>query len=497
MKFNEKLQFLRKEKHLSQEALADMLNVSRQSVSKWESGQAYPEMEKLVALCKIFNCKLDDLTNDEVDETEILKKKNHFDIVVSTIVDFINDSINAIKNMSFREIVRLTIEMVLVIICLAIIKIPAGYINDAVQELLFNFGRVGHFLANVFESIVNLAAVIFVILVLFYSFKKRCTDRFSKINTNEEVIVKMNEKEVKKEEVREAKSDSLESFTYVVLILVKIFVGFISIPALFTFISLCFGFGMSIVMLLEGILYFFIPLGILGCLMLNIIYLDIVIRFIASKKISAKNILITFGLSILMLVLATSIGAREITNTKYLSDIPEKYTSSLTTKEEIYDMQDDLMVHGNIIEYVPDESLSDKVKVEISYYDKYTSAKIEKVEKNIFAEEIHLNNNQIKSFIKLVKETFREKKLFDYSELFNIKIRITTSSSNIAKIEENINKGYVEEMEYEMNSIEKQLEEQEIAYDNLQEENEKLQEENQELRSKLDTYNETLKSLTE
>ena len=52
-------------------------------------------------------------------------------------------------------------------------------------------------------------------------------------------------------------------------------------------------------------------------------------------------------------------------------------------------------------------------------------------------------------------------------------------------------------MEYEMNSIEKQLEEQEIAYDNLQEENEKLQEENQELRSKLDNYNETLKSLTE
>ena len=160
-------------------------------------------------------------------------------------------------------------------------------------------------------------------------------------------------------------------------------------------------------------------------------------------------------------------------------------------------MQDDLMVHGNIIEYVPDESLSDKVKVEISYYDKYTSAKVEKEENNIFAEEIHLNNDQIKNFIKLVKETFREKKLFDYSELFNIKIRITTSSSNISKIQENINKGYVEEMEYEMNSIEKQLEEQEIAYDNLQEENEKLQEENQELRSKLDTYNETLKSLTE
>ena len=47
MKFNEKLQKLRKEKGMSQEALADELGVSRQAVSKWENGQVYPETEKL------------------------------------------------------------------------------------------------------------------------------------------------------------------------------------------------------------------------------------------------------------------------------------------------------------------------------------------------------------------------------------------------------------------------------------------------------------------
>ena len=46
MKFNEKLIKLRKEKGLSQEGLADKLDVSRQSVSKWESGQTYPEIDK-------------------------------------------------------------------------------------------------------------------------------------------------------------------------------------------------------------------------------------------------------------------------------------------------------------------------------------------------------------------------------------------------------------------------------------------------------------------
>ena len=62
MNFNEKLQKLRKEKKYSQEELADMLDVTRQSVSKWESGQTYPEMDKLLAICKIFGCTLEELT---------------------------------------------------------------------------------------------------------------------------------------------------------------------------------------------------------------------------------------------------------------------------------------------------------------------------------------------------------------------------------------------------------------------------------------------------
>lgn len=66
MNFNEKLQKLRKEKKYSQEELADMLDVTRQSVSKWESGQTYPEMDKLLAICKIFGCTLEELTNDTI-----------------------------------------------------------------------------------------------------------------------------------------------------------------------------------------------------------------------------------------------------------------------------------------------------------------------------------------------------------------------------------------------------------------------------------------------
>ena len=58
MNFSEKLLTLRKAKNLTQEQLAEKLDVSRQSISKWESGQAVPEMEKIVALSVVLMLQL-------------------------------------------------------------------------------------------------------------------------------------------------------------------------------------------------------------------------------------------------------------------------------------------------------------------------------------------------------------------------------------------------------------------------------------------------------
>ena len=65
MIFGEKLKLLRSEKHLTQEGLAEKLSVSRQAVSKWESGTGYPETEKMLALSKMFNVSLDYLLLDD------------------------------------------------------------------------------------------------------------------------------------------------------------------------------------------------------------------------------------------------------------------------------------------------------------------------------------------------------------------------------------------------------------------------------------------------
>ena len=73
MNFNEKLISLRKSKGLSQEELGAELNVSRQTVSKWESCQSYPDFQRLVLLSDFFGLTLDELVKD-IDVQEVREK---------------------------------------------------------------------------------------------------------------------------------------------------------------------------------------------------------------------------------------------------------------------------------------------------------------------------------------------------------------------------------------------------------------------------------------
>ena len=70
MSFRDNLQHLRASRNMTQEQLAMLVGVSRQSVTKWEAGRACPEMDKLLKLCQIFDCSLDDLVSGDLTARE-------------------------------------------------------------------------------------------------------------------------------------------------------------------------------------------------------------------------------------------------------------------------------------------------------------------------------------------------------------------------------------------------------------------------------------------
>lgn len=76
MELNERLYELRKNNNWSQEELAEKLDVSRQTISKWESDKAIPELEKLIKLSEIYNITLDELVKGEVPENIVKENSN-------------------------------------------------------------------------------------------------------------------------------------------------------------------------------------------------------------------------------------------------------------------------------------------------------------------------------------------------------------------------------------------------------------------------------------
>lgn len=82
MSFGCNLLFLRKmHNNMTQEDLADKMNVSRQTISKWESDNAYPEMEKVFDLCNFFSCSMDELLRKDINIADDAYSAVHIEMV--------------------------------------------------------------------------------------------------------------------------------------------------------------------------------------------------------------------------------------------------------------------------------------------------------------------------------------------------------------------------------------------------------------------------------
>ena len=140
MKFGENLYNLRKMAKMSQEKLAEKMNVTRQSVSKWENGESYPEMEKIMKLCDIFHCKIYDLVHENMVDIDSLDE----DIKMS-VVKFKEEKQKKIKGISkaiyvLARIGKIACKVAIPIIILIMIATPFFLKNIEVEnnELIWN-----------------------------------------------------------------------------------------------------------------------------------------------------------------------------------------------------------------------------------------------------------------------------------------------------------------------------------------------------------------------
>ena len=126
-----KISFCRKKAGLSQEALATRLNISRQAVSRWETGEAVPDTEKIVQLSRLFQVSTDYLLLDEIEEP--LTGQNPASIQTGP----------AKEKRKYLRIYFGKCLLVIGLIALAAILIGAGVYADSLTSWYTAWGRYG------------------------------------------------------------------------------------------------------------------------------------------------------------------------------------------------------------------------------------------------------------------------------------------------------------------------------------------------------------------
>jgi len=139
MKFGDNLKALRKSRKISQEVLAEKVGVSRQSVSKWENAESYPEMNNILELCKIFHCHINDLVNDNIIDIDSLD-----DEIKMSVVKFKKEKQKKMKTLSkiisvFAKIGRigLTIGIVGIVILMLFTPFILNNVDVVDNKLTF------------------------------------------------------------------------------------------------------------------------------------------------------------------------------------------------------------------------------------------------------------------------------------------------------------------------------------------------------------------------
>ncbi len=354
MKFCDKLPKLRKEKNYSQEQLAEKLNVSRQAISKWESGSSYPDMEKMIEMCKILDCTLDQLMDDGVisKNKETIENKNIIDEILKTITKIYNMFIA----MSFKQKIKCILEMFFItIVIIGIVNVAYLMIDNLIIDLIRSLVAL-EIPATILSNLTSIILYINAVIIIYHLFKVRYLNYYVTIE-DETITKKIVEKEIEPKIIEKTKEkiiirDQQHSTNYFIKIIDKIF----------TFILILFSVTMEIPMIIilimaittlvflmlfigNNIIFLYLSIILIGIIVSLIILIYIFSKFIFNNKIKFKLLSILFLISIFLIGIGSGLtfySLTQMSNVSYFETLTTNYSYELEvdTKRLVYLIND-------------------------------------------------------------------------------------------------------------------------------------------------------------
>lgn len=460
MKFGDKLILLRKKNNLSQEDLAEKLGVSRQSVSKWESNNSYPETDKIVQICNLFDCSMDALINDNIINIEDIerKDKNNLNIVIDSFLDFITKTINMFSDMKFSSGLKCIVEMFILIFILFILGcIVVGATTGLIENIFYFVPGFNNLLHYTIQSIITILWIIVSIIILVHTFKIRYLNYYEKIvdddKENEKSDKKIKFEKKEKVIIRDEKHRPfafLSVLSNIIIFFIKFFLVFVVFGLILSLVFLVMSFIISLFLTPVSLIFFGSDLALIASILINLVFLIFIINFIFNKNSKYKELLIIFLISLIVLGVGIGISTISFKNI----DFKEYNLSNNITELEKVSYEDNLVIISeglNDIEYEVDNTESD-IKVEINYNNKLNNYRI-KLDNyyGLNTYEIHMDDKTIspKDIYNLIIKDLKNNELkADYSKF---KVKVIASNDKINKLIDNTSKVYVFEKQEKEN----------------------------------------------
>lgn len=383
MKFCDKLIKMRKENNLSQEQFADKLGVSRQAVSKWESGGTYPDMEKILKMCKILNCNLEDLMDDGViGETTPQKNKISLDSYFKSFLNYITKVYTMFSSMKFKDIVKCLLEFLFIgIIIVLFSQCVVMLVDDLLLDFLLYMNTVGQLLHSIFYNIFQVLVAIIDIVILLHIFKIRYLDYYVIVedqNVKEKTIespvdqpknISEDKRQKEKIIIRDPKHSTFRFFDLlakIIIFFIKMFTAVIGILFVLAFILFVCLMVISLCHVPYGFLFLFLTIAFIGCILICYFFIHFIYNFMFNRASQFKLLFVILMIGISLIGVGGGLTANTLMNYEYV-DVDELEYS---IKEEYIDIKENTMLiyEENNLNFVIDNTLK-QAKVEMKQFE--------------------------------------------------------------------------------------------------------------------------------
>jgi len=513
MNLSENLKKIRKEHHLSQEQLAEKLGVSRQSVSKWESELAYPELDKIIQISTLFNINVDDLLNQNIEEVVGEKQSAvRMNKILDSFLSYITKSIDMFSSMKLKSKLKCIFEQIIIISILFCFFLVLGSVGNYIVNGLFSSLPRGAFrlISSILESIYMIISIILGTTLFFHIFKIRYLDYYEIVNQsidgedpiqetentleNDQNLEKKKNKiflEKKKERIiirnPEGKDYKfIKGLLKIVVFFLKFILSMIAFGVCLLLIGLVMGFVSTFLIFQTGFFFVGLATSFLAMILLTLIALIIMIHIIIHRKSNKKVLLYSFLASLIVFGAGLGLTFIGFMKFQYIEDLSKTVhqvsTINIAMKHDL--ILDDEFCYDCEIEFV-EEDRSD-IQIEMIHSD-ITNIQVRDDHSHVFFQSYYA-----KDFIAVARRQIRDINKFQIVDYSRTQIKVYLSSKNLAIINENRKVYYDQKMTHEK-EIRHYLERQreyERTISKLEEENLELKSRNEELESIYQEQNE-------